>query len=136
MRTPQITGGLAVTAAAFLVAFAIGKAANDSEATGAPARAESIDVGDAVISADVATGARLPAMKREQKRRPKKEKSSSKDSDQSRPGPGPTPGPTAPPTTRPQPGPTVAPNPDPNPNPRPKPRPKPAPTVIEGGGDN
>jgi hypothetical protein len=139
MRTRQITLGLAIAAAAFLVAFAIGKAANDSEATGAPARAESIDVGDAAISANVATGARLPALKQEAKRKPKRKKSST-DSDQSRSGPDPAPGPTPAPTTRPQPGPTVAPNPNPNPNPNPKPNPRPTPrpvpTVIEGGGDN
>jgi outer membrane biosynthesis protein TonB len=131
MHARQISLGIAAVVAAFLIAFAIGKAANGSEATGAPARAESIDVGEAAISSNVATGARLPALKREHKRKAKKAR---KDSPRSpEPKPGPTPGPNPEPTARPQPAPTVAPNPNPGPNPKPKPKPRPVPTVIDGG---
>jgi hypothetical protein len=76
--------GLAAVAAAFLIAFGIGKATNGEEATGAPSRAEAIQADDAVISAEVTTaGARLPALKEERKQRPRKRQASNGSSDSS-----------------------------------------------------
>lgn len=75
--------GLAAVAAAFLIAFGIGKATNGDEATGAPSRAEAIEADDAVISAEVTTaGARLPALK-EREQRPRRRQTSNESSDSS-----------------------------------------------------
>jgi hypothetical protein len=69
--------GLAAVAAAFLIAFGIGKATKGTEATGSPSRAEAIQADDAVISAEVTTaGARLPALKERTRRRQASRRSS------------------------------------------------------------
>jgi hypothetical protein len=105
MPRSGVLGGLAVIAAAFIAAFGIGSALNGSAAAGMPPRATPIEVDEAVIAADVATGAELPPLSAD----------------------------VAPPVSQPRPTPTPAPTPRPKPaaTPDPTPEPTPDPSILE-----
>jgi hypothetical protein len=117
---------LGVATGAFLLAFGMGKA-TVKDADGAPSRrAVAIPLGGAVISADVSTGAQLPALK-ERRPRPRPRRP------QVRPQPTPTPTPPPPPSTRPLT--PIQPRPMPAPDPRPS-RPDSDEDGVIGGGVN